>query len=55
VSAQKMIISDELDGFLSALVITFASYFVFNLEYNPSCVATLEFIQREMCFDVSFY
>lgn len=30
----------------TALAVMFASFFVFNLEYNPSAVATLEYIQR---------
>jgi len=48
VSVQRKICDEgaETADFLSALAVMFSCYYVFNLEYNPSCVATLEFIQR---------
>jgi len=48
VSVQRKICHEgaETADFLIALAVMFSCYNVFNLEYNPSCVATLEFIQR---------
>ena len=45
VSVQKQILShddDEITEFLSAVQVMFSCYYVFNVEYNPACVATLQ-------------
>ena len=42
----RNILPDIIQDFITALAVMFACYFVFNLEYNASCLATLEYIQR---------
>ena len=40
------VVHQNITGFIQALSMLFASYFVFNIEYPAEATCTLEFIQR---------
>ena len=46
VMCDRTAITDKSVGFIDSVSALFASYYVFNLEYQPGAASTLEFIQR---------
>ncbi|XP_067659572.1 uncharacterized protein [Haliotis asinina] len=48
VMCDHLVISPRLNSFIDAFAMLFASFYVFNIEYQTGSAVTLEFIQR--CF-----
>lgn len=46
VAINRNVLPIEIPDLLTAIAVLFASHYVFNLQYEPGCVATLEYIQR---------
>jgi len=48
VSAEGHLLFDGL-SFADALIASFSTYFMLNMEYPADAAATMEFIQRSVC------
>ncbi|CAM4425277.1 unnamed protein product [Leuciscus chuanchicus] len=43
----KVVLSDNSDNFIPGFAVLFASYYIFNIEYQESAACTLELAQRQ--------
>ena len=48
-------LSPPMPDFTTALAVLFASFYVFNIEYEVEAVTTLEFVQRYYCSQYILY
>lgn len=46
VAVDRVVVSDLLTNFTTALALLFSTFYVFNIEYPPGGSVTMEFIQR---------